>query len=119
MHCEQSRAGWMTRYDDIYKTYQLRFVSEIALMQVGFVGFQLVHTTAPRSEGANNRLSASEKIQRKLQTEAVSHAGNQNRFVVHQLRNSARFSALVLKQPPSALVLVLEPLSITPRDFTQ
>ena len=35
------------------------------------------------------------------------------------LRNSARVWMFSMKQPPSAVVLVCELLSITPRDFTQ
>ncbi len=34
-------------------------------------------------------------------------------------RNSARLAGLALKQPPSAVVCVLDEVSIMPRDFTQ
>ena len=48
-----------------------------------------------------------------------AHRGGHDGFAAYQLKNSARNCASVLKQPPSALVLVDELLSITPRDFTQ
>ncbi len=41
------------------------------------------------------------------------------RYARPYARNSARLAGLALKQPPSAVVCVLDEVSIMPRDFTQ
>ena len=63
---------------------------------------------------------------RKVQANSLSMPRDQDGILVllegvlvHGLRNSARVWMFSLKQPPRAVVLVWEFVSITPRDLTQ
>ena len=69
--------------------------------------------------GGDDRVTARDEGLDQVQAEPLRRAGHQDRVAFHGLRNSARVWMLSRKQPPSAVVLVFELVSITPRDLTQ
>ena len=92
---------------------------EVAGIQIGAEAFELVHFGIARAIGADHRNAALQKGTGEVQPGAPADAGDQDRIAAHGLRNSARVWMLSMKHPPSAVVLVCELPSITPRDFTQ
>jgi len=54
-----------------------------------------------------------------VQANTLCNPRDEDRVLVHGFRNSARVWMFSLKQPPRAVVLVWELVSITPRDLTQ
>ena len=94
-------------------------VLEIAPKQLRTARPEPLEAASLSAVGPDNRHPALEKISREVQTQPFAHAGHKYRLRGHGFRNSARVCMLSLKQPPRAVVLVLEFVSITPRDLTQ
>ena len=68
------------------------------------------------SRAANDRVRLSWAA---LLADAFTDPRDEEWITAHGLRNSARVWMFSLKQPPRAVVLVWEFVSITPRDLTQ
>ena len=95
----------------------LRRLVEVTAVQFNAERCQLVDAVSLRTVRTDHRLAAADEGARQVQADALSHAGDQDR--IHGFRNSARVWMFFSKQPPSAVVLVREFESMTPRDLTQ
>ena len=88
-------------------------------MQVGALRPQVIKTVSICPECANHRNSPVQEGQGKVQADAFTDSRDEDGLHAHGFRNSARVWMFSLKQPPRAVVLVWELVSITPRDLTQ
>ena len=103
--------------DIVDKRLYLRIVIEVTPVEFDAELRKLVNAVSLRTVGADHRLTATNEGARQVQPDALSNTGDQDR--IHGFKNSARVWMFFSKQPPSAVVLVCEFESMTPRDFTQ
>lgn len=109
----------MAANNSLHKKIDLWLIQEVTEMQLCSLCFQSIQAVSFRSENADDRNAPAQKGPGKVQSQALANPCDKDWVTVHGLRNSARVWMFSLKQPPRAVVLVWEFVSITPRDLTQ
>ena len=87
--------------------------------QVGAGCFELVEFVTLRAVAAHDRNAVAQEVERKMVAKPSADPRDQHRILAGHFRNSRRRSGFSLNSPPSAMVLVKEEESCTPRDLTQ